>query len=229
MVLDAGGPDRPEGRRPDVQRERVDLDPPRPELVEERPGEVQARRRRGHRPRRLGVDGLVALAVDHPRRSVAGDVRRERQSAVMLQERQDGAALRLHHPAPGLPELDDAEDAGPAGDREAGPGAHPARRSRQHVPAGRRPRADEEELDLRPARRLARRHAGRDDPRIVEDDAVAGTEEPGQVGEPPVDPRAPPPVDHEQARAVTPLGRLLGDRLRRQGVVEIGNIHGSLV
>ena len=63
VVLDPLGRDWPEGPQTDVECAIDAGNPPRGKAVEEVVGEMEPGRRRGHRPRHLGVEGLVAEPV----------------------------------------------------------------------------------------------------------------------------------------------------------------------
>src|SRR3972149_5847049 len=74
MSLDPGGTNRPEGAGPDVEREGLDRDPPGPEAIQERRGEVKPRRGGRHRPVARRVHGLIPLPVLLPGLLVARDI-----------------------------------------------------------------------------------------------------------------------------------------------------------
>jgi hypothetical protein len=79
--------DRAEGADPHVEGNRRLLDSLVRQPIEQRLGEVQARRRRRHGPLPLGEHRLVALAVVGVIRPV--DVRRQRHVTVLAHEEWD--------------------------------------------------------------------------------------------------------------------------------------------
>ena len=64
---------------------------------------------------------------------------------------------------------------------------------------------------------------GRQHPRVVEDEQIAGSEQVGQVEELAVFQRAVAAADDQQPRPVALGGRFLGDQLRREVVIEEGH------
>ena len=85
-------------------------------------------------------------------------------------------------------------------------------------------RLDEEQLDAA-LTGVAGQHAGRNHPRIVDDDAVPRTEQIGQLAKPVIFERAARAVDQKEARAVALGGRRLGNGLERQLIIEILQLH----
>ncbi len=100
------------------------------------------------------------------------------------------------------------------------PGAEPPGRPREPLPEVAAEPLEQQHLAARPLDP----DPGRHDARVVDDDErAAGLL--GQVGERAVADRAGRPLVDEQARGVAPGGRVLGDQLRRQVVVELGRFH----
>ena len=85
-------------------------------------------------------------------------------------------------------------------------------------------RFEQQHLGL-PTRRPLQAQPGGDHLRLVDHDDVAGLEQVGELGDRAVLGWGAAAVD-EQARRVTGLDRQLGDALRRQVVVEVGEAHG---
>jgi hypothetical protein len=91
VILDAFRAHRLERAVADVQRDLRALDASPGEIGQDGVAEMQAGRRRRHRPARAGVDRLVALAI--LRSIVAMDVRRQRDVANRIDRRGDVAAI----------------------------------------------------------------------------------------------------------------------------------------
>jgi len=85
-------------------------------------------------------------------------------------------------------------------------------------------RLDEEQLDGTAVDVLCR-HARGDDPRVVHHQAIARAQQPREVTEDAIREGAGGAVHCEEARAITTLGRRLGDALGRQLVVELRHVH----
>ena len=177
-------------------------DPLDVEASEQLRREVEARGRRGGRAGLARVDGLVALGVVE--RLV--DVRRQRRLAVRLAGR-------------------GADATGP---RRAARAARPGRGAGRRAAAARAGRAPP-----RGRRRCARRaappplpppaveaHAGRDDAGVVDHHQLVESSSGSSLNR-----RcrtvAGRPLVHEQPGLVAPLGRVLGDQLRRQLVLQL--------
>src|SRR2546429_406111 len=117
------------------------------------------------------------------------------------------------HPPPG-PRAPRAPAAAPPGARGAPPAAL--------LPGG-----EEGRLGGAPAA-VPREDARRDHSRVVDDHAVARTQELRELGKRAVLERAAGAVDHEEPRGVTGGGGRLRDRIGRQLVIEIvGRHHGQ--
>ena len=193
---------RPERVEPDVERDAARVEP-----REQLRREVQAGGRRRGRAHRARVDGLVAGGIGERLR----DVRRQRRLAR-------GLALETEAPAPLAEVLDQLDRPVPA----AGP--QPPRRPRERLP---RPVVESLEQEQLAARRLDR-DPRRHDLRVVDDDELP-VQLLGQLVEPAVPDVAGRAFVDEQPRRVTPLGGILRDQLRRQLVVELGDIHPTPV
>ena len=100
------------------------------------------------------------------------------------------------------------------------PCLEPSRRAREREPLTVALVLEQEHLALRLLDPDPRRH----DSRVV-DDRKLTRELVRQLGEPPVPDRAGRAVVDEEAGGVAALGRMLGDQLRGQVVVELGGVH----
>ena len=155
-----------EGARPDVQRDRAAVNPPRRQRRQQRVIEMQACRRRRHRARHARPQALIALLVE----LVGGalDIRRQRHQAVRVEERQR-LGRQFHFPerrAPG----DQPHHAAARLQCHARPDRLAVAQLHQRPPAVER--ALEQQLDA-PTAGLACRHARRYYPGIVEHQQVA--------------------------------------------------------
>ena len=136
----------------------------------------------------------------------------EKGADVGLAEVEDAPALLRE---PGHPGRD------VAGEQDGAALANPFRRPAEDFPETRPGLPDEQEFDLRLAARAP--EPGRHDPGVVEDQDVAGAHEPGEFAEPAVVDRPGVPVDDHQPGVVAMREGMLGDELRREIVIEIGD------
>ena len=212
-----------------MERELQNLHAVAAEGVQEARREVQARRRRGDRSRRMRVDGLVALAVLRGRRGESADVRRQRRLAVPIEQVLDRAAERLDDAETVRLDAHDAQARLRRGaDDELDAGAAPAAGPHERAPASPFEGRREQELDRSPAG-VPRQDARRDDARVVDDEAVTRPQEIRKLGEHVVFERRARAVDHEEPRRAAHWARRLGDQLRREIVVELREVHGTPV
>ena len=202
----------------DGERHLDDLEPA-PHVGPHLGREVQARRRRRRRARRARVDGLVVVgAVERP-----VDVGRHRHLPDPLEHvgtrygtlDGDGHVTLLQHlghedrRARGVERLAGAQAAGRAGERVPGAVATPLQEQQFDGPAGGAAGVD-----------AGGQHAG-----VVHDDEVVGPELVGQVRKRSVPDLARRAVVHQEPRARARLGRLLGDQVGGECVVELGGAH----
>ena len=229
--------DGQEGAGPDMQRDVKPLDPRPVDPLEQRVGKVQPGRGSGDRAGLAGVDGLIVSGVPRIGGALAGDVGGERQGAEPgdgLVERRPGeveaqkdltALPSLLHRGvergqgadfagclPGIPVAEADAVAGGEALGRAGEGA-PAvgcLAQVQHrlatLPRSSRPVADAGE-------------AGRDHPRVVEDERVAGIQEGGQVAHAAIR-QGGAGAHHEKAARVARARRPQRDRSLRQLEIE---------
>jgi hypothetical protein len=230
MVLDAVGRDGPEGPQAHQQLHPEQVHPARPTPGEQVVGEVQPGRGRRHRPGPVGEHRLVALRVGQ--RLV--HVRRQRDlpgteppllgGGVVGEQAHPAATVVTQH----LAHLDHRlvaarrPRAGRGG--EPGAGRNPAAGANQRLPATFGPPVQQQHLDG-PTGGLAEVQAGREHPTVVHHQHVTGIEQVGQVRHGAVGHRARP--RHQQAGRVPGLGRVLGDGLLGQVVVEVGRVHAG--
>ena len=215
-----------EGGQPDVEGDAADVDAAVPKRPQHACGEVQAGGRGGNGAFLFREDRLIAVDVLGPRPFVlSGPLDVGRQGGV--------AGLMEQGPDIGLPEVEDAPalfgERGPAGldpARETNgiPIAHPLRRPAEDFPETGPGLPDEQEFDLRLAARPP--EPGRQDPRVVEDHDVARAHGPRELAEPGVADPSGLPVDDHHPRVVAMGEGMLGDELRRQIVIEIGDAQG---
>ena len=103
--------------------------------------------------------------------------------------------------------------------------ARARRAAHEHVPlAVIAERPDEQQLEPSAARPTAA-HAGRDHAGVVQNDQVVGAEEPRKVGDAGMTAGSRRPVEHQEAGIGAVGRRLLGDQLRGQRVVQVGQAH----
>src|SRR6266851_5772389 len=198
VLLEPLGRDGPKRVEADVQRHALDL-----ELREELRREVESRRRRSRRPGLLGVDRLVAIRIVER----SGDVRRQRCRAVGL--------TGEPQPPASLPEMLEQLDRSVPAARFQPPG---------------RPRESFPHIAFEPLEQehLATRRVDRDPRRYdlgVVDHRELAVQLLRQRGEAAVADRAGRALIDEEPRIVAAHGRMLRDQLRRQVVVELGEIH----
>jgi len=204
MVGHTLGADRLKRAQPHVQRHGHALDAPGVEPVEHTPGEVQARRRRRHRPVAPRVEGLVVARVGGRPRVVgarAADVRRQRRAAHRgEQHHRVGAPRRPHVPDARLPPREERDLGGGAtvvaDDVERLALPDPSAAGEEHFPEPGVEPPEETPLDAS-AGGPPRRERRRNDPRVVQDQQVAGPEHVGQVAEPAVRDGAARAMEHE--------------------------------
>jgi hypothetical protein len=181
-----------------VQRHALDV-----EAIKQLGREVEPGRRRSRRPARTRVHGLVPLRV----RERLGDVGRKRRLPRRL-------AVEAQPPAAFAEMLEELQVAVPASRAQA------SRRSRQPLPLVIADLFEQQHLPARPLDRDPRgKHA-----RVVDDDELLA-ELVREVAEDAVPHVARRPLVHEQAGFVAPLRGMLRDQLRRQVVVELGDLH----
>ena len=216
------GTHRLEGAGTDVQRDRRDLDALRTQAVEQRVVEMQAGGRRRHRPRRAGIDCLIALTIERLIRAI--DVRRQRhvpdpvknlrQSAFARQFNliKSVVAFRQHGHGDAVVEV----EATARRRRFAGAQLHPgaaiveqAFDQQFHAPAG-----------LLGAQQARRQHAC-----IVDHEQVVRAQQGRQVGELEIATGAGGPVQRQQAAFRARRRRLPGDLGQRQIVIKVGSEH----
>ena len=164
-------------------------------------------------------DRLIALGIDRQRPVGAPDVGRQRQLAVPRQQGVDVGGPADHHRIPARRETFLHRRVRALRQRDAHARAQPARRPPEAFPGAARPLAHQQQLD-RAAGVDAAEEPRRAHPRVVEDEQVAGCQQLRQVGDRAVGDRAVPLRQHQQAGAIAPLRRSLGDQRRRQIVVE---------
>jgi hypothetical protein len=211
--------DRREGAEADVEGDRRDRGAASGDRVDQRRRQVQASGRRGDRARGAREDGLVAAAIGGRGAGRARDVRRQRQLADLLEEREDRGGVGGRHGdrqgaavAAGGGDGEGQLRRGVGVERIAGAErpARPGQTSPRGLAGGDRGRIglDEQELD-RPAARAMAADPGRHHARIVDDHHGLGREVLGQRGDRAVVDRF--GADHQQASAVAGRARLLGD------------------
>ena len=105
----------------------------------------------------------------------------------------------------------------------------PSARLGEAVPRlrGRPGAADEKELHPSPLR-VGPEEAGRDDAGVVHDEEVSRAEELGELRERAVPDRAVPPAQRHEAGSPS-RRRPLGDGVRGEVVVEVGDVHGAIL
>src|SRR4029453_260189 len=103
------------------------------------------------------------------------------------------------------------------------PGPHPSGGPRQPLPCPIAEGFEEQPLGL-PTAGTPESQPRRDHARLVHDDELA-VELLGELREPPVPHLAGGAIEHHEPRLVAPLGRVLGDQLGRQLVLEPGGFH----
>jgi hypothetical protein len=212
----------------DVERNLRDDDTGAAQGVEQRPGEVKAGGRRGHRPARASEDGLIALAVD--RRIGTVNVRRKRDVADRFDDGIDVlAGLRLE--ADGAPpegmlrqDLPEEPALGPFAD-EAAPRLQLLTRVDQRVPAICIEPRQQQALDGAARRVAATDQARREHPRVVQDEHVTRPQKTRQVADERAFRAARHAIEDEEPGGPAGLGRRLRDELRRQLEVEVGDEH----
>ena len=134
----------------------------------------------------------------------------------------DGAFAPLEQPGAVGVDRDDQQPG--VAHAQLGARATAAAGADQSAPATRRPGLEEQQLDGA-ADGVLREHARGNHARVVDDKAVAWPQERGQVDDVTVVQGSPAPIDDQQARAVAAGGRRLGDRVRRQLVIEVREVH----
>ena len=216
MLREILGFDRLEGARADVQRQSREGHAVRPQSIEHRSVEMEARSGRSDGPRVAGVDRLVALAVGGSR--CTPDVRRQRHLAMPFEvdvERRVRVEAKPNETPIAL--LHDRTRAS----IEEEPAARLGRMTGRELHPRFVGRDDPLEQQLDPASGLAPTVQPRTDHlRVVEHDEITRREQPGQVRESAIgDSRA---RDVHQAAFGTLRSRCLRDQLRRQVVIEIG-------
>ena len=223
-VVDRDGLERVEA---DDELDGMDRGARRADARQQLGRQVQPGGRRGRRAGPGGVDRLVPLGSVEAR----GDVRRQRHLTHVVEQLEGvGAAdvdeVDVERVAGACAGADDQHGAAVRAVQllalaQLAGGAHEG----LPVAAAGILRFEQQHLGLA-ARRPSEPQAGRDDPRLVDDDDVPAAEEIGQVGNGAVLRRGRTAVD-EQARRVARFDRHLGDRFRRQRVVELVETHGS--
>ena len=227
VVLELLCLDRAKRARADVERELVDLDAATPERVQDAGSEMKPGGRRGDRPRRPRVDGLVALAVLRGRRREPSDVGRERWQAVCLHQLVERTVQPLDDARTVGVDADDAQSRRRRlTDHELHADAATAPRPHQRPPAAAVDRLDEQQLDRAPAG-VPRHDPRRDHARVVDDEAVPWPQQVWKLGEPMVLEASATAIDHEEPRRVARRDGRLRDQLRRQVVVELGQVHDA--
>ncbi len=108
---------------------------------------------------------------------------------------------------------------------EERPDGHAPTGAHQRLPPAFGPTFEQEHLHGA-AGVLAQVQPGGDHPGVVDHEQVAGVEQVGQVGHGAVLDRSGRPVVHQEPGGVAGLHGVLGDRRRRQHVVELGGVHG---
>jgi hypothetical protein len=235
---------RPERSLAHVQGQQPAVDPRGGQSLEELGREVQARGGRRHRagPLRGRVHRLVVGAVGRVGHLEAGgpprgeDVRRQRRAADAVQGRRR-VGLAVHPDDPGLGVAVQQRD------REAAvvrPGLAEVRRiqvhhhpvaeppaPQQHPPAAGLEGLQEQPLDAATPAPLAPDEPGRVDGGVVQHQRVAPPQQLGQVADEAVLGRPPAAADDHEPRRVPRPGRLGGDPLGRQVVVEFVGAHGA--
>ena len=181
---------------------------------------------RGHRTGSVGIDGLVAFAVGGGIGAV--DVRRQGDVAELVESLPEAAlAVEAEQAFAVLVAAEDggaeafAEGDGVAG-AELASGAHEGEPGEGVLGF----RADQEGLDVTGEAVAMAVEAGGDDAGIVQDEAVAGAEVGGEVGEGAVFPAALGAVEDEHARGGAVGERRLSDGFGRQVEVELGEQQG---
>ena len=180
---------------------------------------MEAGGRRSDRPLVTAVDGLVALGIAEGSR----DVRRQRHCAVTGGVGEDRFVRGTAHATDAFAEvvLDD-EHGLTLGVHHGGAGAYPPTRLHQSPPGtvatGLSVRVEQHDLDSTP-RRLGQRKTRSDDPRVVDDDHIAGSDEVGKLARPAVSELGTGGI--EQPGFVARLDRRLGDPGVGQLVVEV--------
>jgi hypothetical protein len=110
-------------------------------------------------------------------------------------------------------------------DHERRPHGTEAPRPHERAPARAVGGSEKEQLDPASARGLGE-HARRDHAGVVDDEAVAGTKERGQVTDGVIGEGAGRPIEQEEPGGIARGRRVLGDAGRGQVVVVVGKIHG---
>ena len=221
------GTDGPEGPRADVERHPVELDAPRPEGGEQRRGEVKACRRRGHGAGPGRVDGLVARPVLAAGLPVPVDVRRERRQPMDLEERLDRTGpVEPDARPPQLLPGGHGRPGSPVGQDNRRPDRTAPGRTEERGPRV-TDRVEQQHLDVALGTLDSPEEPGGQDPRVVHHEAVPRPQEAREVAHPGIPERVGPLVENEEARRVARLRRLLGDPVRGQRVVELGEVAGD--
>jgi hypothetical protein len=104
------------------------------------------------------------------------------------------------------------------------PGRHPPAGLHQRLPASVRSTVEQQHLHG-PAGGLDQAQPGGTDAGVVDDEEIAGTEQLGQVGNPPMRRRPAGPFVDQQPGRVPWFDGGLGDGPLRQRVVEVGDVH----
>ena len=193
--------------------------------VEHRRREVQAGGGGGHRARPVGEHRLVALGIVER----DGDVGRQRHDAVAVERGQLVGALGDHQvdeagAVAGPVAADDHREVGPG--HELGARADAAARADERLPRTVARPLEQQHLDLA-AGGLAQPEPRRQHPGRVHDHDVAGAHEAGQVGHGAVRDAGPSPSSTSSRAASRGRRRPLGDGVRGQVVVEVGEVHGA--
>ncbi len=101
----------------------------------------------------------------------------------------------------------------------------PAGGADQGLPATVAERGEEENLGLAPGGWPLAEETGRDDPGIVEDQEIAGTEVFDDLRKDPVVNLPALPFQNQEPGVLPPLGRVLGDQFRREVEIKVGGLH----
>ncbi len=219
-VLDRDGA---EGSEADVEGEEDDGDALRLQAGEHGCVEVEAGGRGGDGAAAAGVDRLVALAVGGAR--LAADVGRQRwlaQAREKVVERFIGLEEQL---AEALLAGGGHRGAEARAEAQRLPYPDALGRPGERLPEERLARAEEENLHLAAGDATAVQ-AGGDHARVVEDQAVAGAQVPGQVGEAAVIEDVTGATQDHHARGRPLRCGPLGDEVVGQVVIEKVNAHG---
>src|SRR3972149_6292945 len=177
MSLDPGGTNRAEGAGPGGEREGLDRDPPGPEPIQERRGEVKPRRGGRHRPVARRIHRLIPLPVLLPGLLVARDIGWQRWHPVAIEYLADRPAALQFDDSPAL-----SRDGGhphshlPVTETTAGAGPAALRRPRQRLPTQGIQGLEKEQFHRTPLGLEAPQEPRRDHARIVDDEHISWSE-----------------------------------------------------